>query len=115
MIQPDDVDRRTPVSIDLDRENGLMRIVWADERACLYSLPDLRRRCPCAGCSGEGGRAGLVNAETVFTQRQVTLEDVRPLNRFGLQFIWGDGHDDGLYSYAFLRDLCRDESIVDSR
>jgi len=56
-----------------------------------------------------GGRAGLVNADTVFTQRQVTLEDVRPLNRFGLQFIWGDGHDDGLYSYAFLRDLCPDD------
>ncbi|MCA1598507.1 MAG: DUF971 domain-containing protein, partial [Chloroflexi bacterium] len=47
-----DLDRRTPVAIDLDRENGLMRIAWADEHACLYNLPDLRRRCPCASCSG---------------------------------------------------------------
>jgi DUF971 family protein len=23
-----------------------------------------------------------------------------------LQFIWADGHDDGLFSYALLRTLC---------
>jgi len=52
------------------------------------------------------GRPRTVDGNTVFTPRQTTLADVQQLNRFGLQFIWADGHDDGLVSYALLRTLC---------
>ena len=102
----DEIDQRTPAAIDLDAQNGLMRIVWADGHESLYEVPALRSSCPCAGCSGEMGRPGTVDESTVFTQRQTTLADVQQLNRFGLQFIWADGHDDGLFSYALLRTLC---------
>ena len=101
-----ETNRRTPTAIDLDTENGLMRIVWADGHESLYELPELRRRCPCAGCSGEMDRPGAVDAGTIFTPRQTTLDTVEQLNRFGLQFLWADGHDDGLYSYDLLRRLC---------
>lgn len=103
---PNETDRRTATAIDLDTENGLMRIAWADGHESLYALPELRRHCPCAGCAGEGNRPGTVNARTVFTARQTTLEGVEQLNRFGLQLRWADGHDDGLFSYALLRSLC---------
>lgn len=99
-------DRPTPTAIDLDTEHGLMRIAWADRHESLYSLPDLRRHCPCAGCSGEMGRPGAVNAGAMFTERQTTLSGVEQLNRFGLQLRWADGHDDGLFSYDLLRKLC---------
>ena len=102
----DETDRRTPTAIDLDTQHGLMRIVWADGHESLYELPALRRDCPCAGCSGEMGRPGTVDEGTVFTRQQTTLADVQQLNRFGLQLIWADGHDDGLFSYALLRTLC---------
>lgn len=107
--------RRGPLAIDVDRENGLMRIEWADGHESLYELPQVRRRCPCAHCAGELGRPGLVNERTVFTAQQVTLAAVEPLNRFGLQFIWGDGHDDGLYSYALLRDMCPCDDCIAER
>jgi DUF971 family protein len=105
-VNRDETDRHTPTAIDLDTQHGLMRIVWADGHESLYELPALRRSCPCAGCSGEMGRPGTVDGKTVFTPRQTTLVDVQPLNRFGLQLIWADGHDDGLFSYALLRTLC---------
>lgn len=111
----DDAARRSPLAIDVDRENGLMRIEWADGHESLYELAQVRRRCPCAHCAGEAGRPGLVDARTVFTAQQVTLAEVEPLNRFGLQFIWADGHDDGLYSYALLRDLCPCDDCVAER
>ncbi len=101
-----DADQRTPTAIDVDVENGLLRIVWADGHESLYDLPALRRQCPCAHCAGEMGRPGAVNKDTVFTARQITLDRLEPLNRFGLQFTWADGHDDGLFSYPYLRDLC---------
>lgn len=111
----DETERRTPTAIDLDTENGLMRIAWADGHDSLYALPELRRRCPCAGCTGEMGRPGSVHDGTVFTARQTTLEDVQQLNRFGLQFAWADGHDDGLFSYSLLRDLCPCDECVAQR
>ena len=83
-----------------------MRVVWADGHESLYELPALRRSCPHTGSSGEMGRPRTVDGHTVFTQRQTTLADVQQLNRFGLPFIWADGHDDGLVSYALLRTLC---------
>jgi DUF971 family protein len=102
-VNRDETDRRTPTAIDLDTQHGLMRIVWADGHESLYELPALRRSCPCAGCSGEMSRPG---ASTTLTRQQTTLADVQQLNRFGLQLIWADGHDDGLFSYALLRTLC---------
>ena len=116
----DETDRRTPTAIDLDAQNGLMRIVWADGHESLYELPALRRNCPCAGCSGAMDRAGTVgsgtvDASTVFTRQQTTVADVHQLNRFGLQFIWADGHDDGLFSYALLRTLCPCDACAGAR
>jgi DUF971 family protein len=52
------------------------------------------------------GRSESVDASTALSSQQTTLVDVQPLNRFGLQLIWADGHDDGLFSYALLRTLC---------
>jgi DUF971 family protein len=105
-VNRDETERHTPTAIDLDAPNGLMRIVWADGHESLYDLPALRRSCPCAGCAGEMGRPETVGEGTALTRQQTTLADVQPLNRFGLQFIWADGHDDGLFSYALLRTLC---------
>ncbi|HZS92635.1 MAG TPA: gamma-butyrobetaine hydroxylase-like domain-containing protein [Chloroflexota bacterium] len=114
-MQRDDPVRRSPTAIDLDAENGLMQITWADGHVSLYELSQLRRSCPCAGCKGEGGRPGAVNAGTVFSEQQTTLVDVQPLNRFGLQFTWADGHDDGLFSYDLLRRLCPCEACANRR
>jgi len=112
---PDESLRRTATAIDLDPENGLMQIAWADGHVSLYDLPDLRRACPCAHCAGEMGRPGVVTRDTVFNRREVTLEKVEPLNRFGLQFTWTDGHDDGFFSYPALRGLCPCDDCVAER
>jgi DUF971 family protein len=114
-LNHDETDRRTPIAIDLDAQHGLMRIVWADGHESLYELPALRRSCPCAGCSGEMGRPGSVDASTALTRQQTTLADVQQLNRFGLQLIWADGHDDGLFSYALLRTLCPCDACAGAR
>ena len=110
-----DSERRTPRAIDLDADNGLMRISWLDGHESLYNLPDLRRSCPCAGCAGEGNRAGTVDSTTSFTLLQTKMVEAQPLNRFGLQFVWGDGHDDGLFSYSMLRAMCPCDQCVAGR
>jgi DUF971 family protein len=61
------------------------------------------------------GRPGTVGAGTALSSQQTTLADVQPLNRFGLQLIWADGHDDGLFSYALLRALCPCDACAGGR
>jgi len=95
-----------PAEIVCDPEHGLLRIVWQDAHESLYELAALRPRCPCALCSGEMGRPGLVQFDTHFTIEQCTLVDIREVGRYALQPVWGDGHDSGYFTFALLRSLC---------
>jgi DUF971 family protein len=47
-----------------------------------------------------------VTLETVFTEQQSTMEEVRWIGRYALAPIWADGHDTGLFTYAKLREIC---------
>jgi DUF971 family protein len=43
------------------------------------------------------------------------LQEVSEVGQYALKLIWGDGHNTGLYSFAYLRtlgDACRDEDIM---
>ena len=35
------------------------------------------------------------------------LEDITPVGGYALGLKWFDGHDSGIYSYAYLRSLCQ--------
>jgi DUF971 family protein len=54
-------------------------------------------------CAGEGGFRGTMNATTPLSERQLTLEDVQPVGRYGLAPRWGDGHSTGIYTFKMLR------------
>ena len=95
-----------PAEIVCDPGQGLLRITWQDGHDSLYELSALRPRCPCAICSGEMGRPGLVQADTRFTPEQCTLLDIHEVGRYALQPIWGDGHDSGYFTFELLRSLC---------
>ena len=108
MSQAEEVppEARRPVDIDVDRAAGTMMIAWQDGHASAYQLAALRPLCPCAYCSGEMGRPGAVDATTTFTRQQTTLREIRPVGRYALQPVWGDGHDTGFFTLARLRMLC---------
>ena len=33
------------------------------------------------------------------------LRDLSPVGNYALKLVWGDGHDTGLYSFRYLREL----------
>jgi DUF971 family protein len=57
-------------------------ITWGDDRQCRYRAAELRRACPCA-------------------QRDISI-----VGRYALNFRWSDGHETGIYSFRYLRELC---------
>ena len=40
---------------------------------------------------------------------ELTIEDVEIVGRYALNFRWSDGHDTGIYSFRYLREVCESE------
>ena len=92
-----------PRQIMQEGQAGL-RIAWADGRDCLYDAPDLRRVCPCAQCVNEWTGERMLKPETI--PDDLTIRDVELVGRYALNFKWSDGHETGIYSFRYLRELC---------
>ena len=81
-----------------------LRIVWVDERVCEYRAAELRRACPCAQCVNEWTGQRTLKPETI--SDEVEIGDIQIVGRYALNFRWSDGHETGIYSFKYLRDLC---------
>ena len=80
-----------------------LRIRWSDGVESLYAVRSLRLACRCAHCIEEMTGRPLLDPRGV-------PDDVRPLRirsvgRYALQFDWSDGHDSGIYTFEYLRQL----------
>jgi DUF971 family protein len=95
-----------PEAIEAEDATNTLTITWSDGHVSQHNITHLRWLCPCAECKGEWGMPGKLQATAALTPRQTRLEDVRPVGRYALQPIWGDGHNSGLYTYEYLRANC---------
>lgn len=92
-----------PAEISQESATSL-RITWADGRVCDYDAPLLRRACPCAQCVDEWTGERTLKPQAV--SDAVEIADVNLVGRYALNFRWSDGHETGIYSFQYLRDLC---------
>ncbi len=97
-----------PKRINVRRDEGVMEIGWDDLNTDRIHLTELRRFCPCAVCvdmrDQESKRTGLhmiTEAETATAD----LQSVTQVGLYAIQIVWGDGHDTGIYTYDYLRQL----------
>jgi len=98
-----------PVHLDLDRDRALT-VHWSDGRVSIYPVRYLRKMSPSAEArqlreemaknpltvlpsSGSGGSEGL---------RAEALELV---GNYAVRVRFSDGHDTGIYSWAYLREI----------
>ena len=95
-----------PREIKQEGESGV-RITWADDRVCQYTAAGLRRACPCAQCVNEWTGQRVLKPETI--AEELSIIDLNIVGRYALNFRWSDGHDTGIYSFRYLRDLCEPE------
>ena len=94
-----------PNTITADVDTRLLRIEWTDGHESVYDFERLRWACPCAHCRGEMGRSGRLDQIDRLEPQETELEDLRQVGRYAIMPIWTDGHDTGIYTYAYLREL----------
>ncbi len=90
---------------EIEQESSaLFRIAWADGQVCRYDAPRLRRACPCAGCVNEWTGERVLRPESV--PDTIEMVDAEIVGRYALTFKWSDGHETGIYSFRYLREIC---------
>jgi DUF971 family protein len=100
-----------PVEVCAGRERREVAIRWRDGHESVYSFDLLRRECPCALCVDQRAQRQAPGALTLMSGPVLRPGDVRLVNvsavgRYAINFVWSDGHDAGIYTYAYLRGLC---------
>lgn len=101
----------TPKSITASRSTRIVTIIWNDGHQSEYPFGLVRAACPCASCRGghENMRSEpdpLVFSSVLPEGPQAQLKNIRPVGTYAVSFLWEDGHDLGIYTWAFLRALC---------
>ncbi|WP_313429678.1 gamma-butyrobetaine hydroxylase-like domain-containing protein [Pseudomonas sp.] len=87
-----------PVAIRNQRGPGLLALQWADAEA-LISHARLRGACPCSQC-----RAARLQGRVSLVSEDVRVEQV-VAQGYGVQLVFSDGHERGIYPWTHLRDL----------
>ena len=85
-------------------DDSHISITWGDARECRYAAADLRRACPCAQCVNEWTGERVLKAESI--SENIEIRDFSVVGRYALNFRWSDGHETGIYSFRYLRELC---------
>lgn len=87
----------------IEESDSEITIAWSDGRESLYNAADLRRKCPCAGCVNEWTGERMLKPETIADDLSFTKFAI--VGRYALNFNFSDGHETGIYSFRYLRDL----------
>jgi DUF971 family protein len=107
----------TPVKLDLKKDQKL-DIDWQDGKRCTYTLSLLRTMCPCAQCkmvregtdpheiSPTPKRKPLLTILPGNFTEEIKVVDAQLVGNYALKIVWSDGHDSGIYSFRYLRDIC---------
>ncbi len=90
-----------PVSINNDPRAGTLEIVWSDGTSRQFEHAHLRSRCNCAEC-----RALRVRTQNALPVAPgIRISEMRPVGAYGMQLLFSDGHDRGIYPWTYLHEL----------
>jgi len=94
-----------PVEI-IEESVSKLTVIWSDHRETTYTAVDLRRKCPCAGCVNEWTGQRTLKPESVAEDVVFTTTSI--VGRYALNFHFSDGHDTGIFSFQYLREIASD-------
>lgn len=116
---PDDA--VTPARVRVKKTEGTgVEIEWKDGHRSEWTFAWLRHACPCATCHDErqkeGREPGVAKPKpkTLLMMYEAPPRpvEVTAAGKYALKFKWNDGHEAGIYSWEYLRRVCRCEACV---
>ena len=89
-----------PAQVRLKRASRILELVWTEYGSVRLGFAELRRRCRCSECTAlaRSGRHLTVPAN-------VAIVHVNPIGEAGLQLLFSDGHDRGIFPWRYLLEV----------
>lgn len=91
----------------IDEGEHAVTIEWSDSTENTYEARDLRLACPCAGCINEWTGEKMLKNESV--PGDVSISHISVVGRYALNFHFSDGHETGIFSFRYLKELADQE------
>ena len=87
----------------IEESDSEISIEWSDGGESSYRAAELRRNCPCAGCVDEWTGEKMLKEPSV--PDDISFSHVSIVGRYALNFHFSDGHETGIFSFKYLKDL----------
>jgi len=99
-----------PSSIKVEKETLTIR--WSNSESSDISLRYLREECPCAGCKGETILLHTYRPPKlpIANPDMCKIKNLKMVGEYAIQIWWKDGHDTGIYSWEYLKQLAADQA-----
>ena len=103
-----DASNTTPTNIKFRKQSQQLDISYANGEAFSLSSEFLRVHSPSAEVRGHGA-----GQETLQTGKlNVHITELVPVGNYALQLVFSDGHDSGIFSWTYLRELCDQQDTL---
>lgn len=94
--------------------NNELEVILNNDEKKIIASTYLRKSCPCAKCN-EDRNSNKTQSEKVIVgslkiidssiDDSVRIEKIWAIGNYAVGVLWGDGHDDGIFSYGLLEKL----------
>lgn len=91
----------TPTEIKLRRKSRVLEVAWPDGRRDALAFEYLRVHSPSAEVQGHGPGQDVLQ----IAKENVQVMAVDPVGHYAVRLVFDDGHDSGLYTWQYLREL----------
>ncbi|WP_038345278.1 DUF971 domain-containing protein [Acinetobacter sp. A47] len=88
-----------PDQLTVDTEQQRLLLSWQDGTEKQFSHAQLRASCPCGFC-----RAKRLRQQEIQYPERVAISAIYSQG-YGIQICFDDGHDQGIFPWAFLKTL----------
>jgi DUF971 family protein len=93
------------LDIHLDQQTQIVRVSFDDSTHAELTAEYLRVESPSAEVQGHGPSQRRLQ----HGKRQVRIVTLEPVGNYAVRILFDDGHDTGIYSWAYLRRLGQEQ------
>jgi DUF971 family protein len=102
----DSMSAASPTSLTYSRSSRILTVCYDDGEILTLSAQRLRVESPSAEVQGHGGPS---TRQVVMGKEQVQIVHMEPIGSYAVRLVFDDGHDTGLYTWSYLRELSRQD------
>jgi DUF971 family protein len=97
-----------PTEIIVHQQSRRLEVAFGDGERYLLAFEFLRVYSPSAAVRGHGPGEEVLQTG----KRNVTITAVEPVGHYAIKPVFSDGHESGIYTWAYLRELGRDHDAL---